>query len=189
MPLMTEFARIVWHGRCHRVERLLAEPSSDASATIPSASVRRLASGRRPLDSGFGKKSCCAAKTKKLDDLSLKRLGKPLQDPPTGRANPPITISQPKKAVVHVKRQQCYTISVTPAQCRAARALLDWTQDDLSQAAEVGVVTIRQFERGATEPRRAILIALRRALEDAGVRFINANKGGGPGVRLREDRP
>jgi predicted transcriptional regulator len=77
---------------------------------------------------------------------------------------------------------------VTPAQCRAARALLDWTQDDLSRAAEVGSVTIRQFERGATEPRRAILTALRRALEEAGVRFINANKGGGPGVRLLEDR-
>jgi transcriptional regulator with XRE-family HTH domain len=75
---------------------------------------------------------------------------------------------------------------VTPAQCRAARALLDWTQDDLSREAEVGVVTLRQFERGATEPRRAILTALRRALEDAGVKFING-KGGGPGVRLRED--
>jgi transcriptional regulator with XRE-family HTH domain len=75
---------------------------------------------------------------------------------------------------------------VTPAQCRAARALLDWTQDDLSREAEVGVVTLRQFERGATEPRRAILAALRRALEEAGVKFING-KGGGPGVRLRED--
>jgi transcriptional regulator with XRE-family HTH domain len=73
---------------------------------------------------------------------------------------------------------------MTPAQCRAARALLDWSQDDLAQAAEVGVVTLRQFERGATEPRRAILAALRRALEEAGVRFID--RGGGPGVRLRE---
>ena len=75
---------------------------------------------------------------------------------------------------------------MTPTQCRAARALLDWTQDDLSREAAVGVVTLRQFERGATEPRRAILTALRRALEDAGVKFING-KGGGPGVRLRED--
>jgi transcriptional regulator with XRE-family HTH domain len=79
---------------------------------------------------------------------------------------------------------------VTPAQCRAARALLDWTQDDLSRAAEVGVVTLRQFEKGVSQPRRAILTALRRplrrALENAGVKFING-KGGGPGVRLRED--
>jgi predicted transcriptional regulator len=82
-----------------------------------------------------------------------------------------------------------YKRIVIPAQCRAARALLDWTQDDLSRAAWVGVVTIRQFERGASEPRRAILSALRRALEEAGVRFIGANKHGGPGVRLTADRP
>jgi transcriptional regulator with XRE-family HTH domain len=75
---------------------------------------------------------------------------------------------------------------VIPAQCRAARALLDWTQDDLARSAEVGEVTLRQFERGATEPRRAILKALQGALEQAGVKFIEANKGGGPGVRLRE---
>jgi transcriptional regulator with XRE-family HTH domain len=74
---------------------------------------------------------------------------------------------------------------MTPAQCRAARALLDWTQDDLSRAAEVGVVTLRQFERGASQPRRAILTALRRSLEQAGIRFID--RGAGPGVRLLED--
>jgi transcriptional regulator with XRE-family HTH domain len=73
---------------------------------------------------------------------------------------------------------------MTPAQCRAARALLDWTQDDLAREAEIGVVTLRQFERGASQPRRAILSALRRALEEAGVRFID--RGGGPGVRLLE---
>jgi transcriptional regulator with XRE-family HTH domain len=78
---------------------------------------------------------------------------------------------------------------MTPAQCRAARALIDWTQDNLSQAAQVGVVTIRQFEQGASQPRRAILAALRRALEGAGVKFIGASKGGGPGVRLRADTP
>jgi transcriptional regulator with XRE-family HTH domain len=67
-----------------------------------------------------------------------------------------------------------------PAQC----ALLDWTQADLAIAAEVGAVTIRQFERGVSQPRRAIVAALRRALEEAGVRFID--RGGGPGVRLVE---
>ena len=75
---------------------------------------------------------------------------------------------------------------MTPAQCRAARALLDWTQPDLARAAEVGEVTIRQFERGVSEPRRAILAALRRALEQAGVKFVTG-RGGGPGVRLREE--
>jgi len=52
-------------------------------------------------------------------------------------------------------------------------------------AAQVGVVTLRQYERGASQPRRAILAALRRALEEAGARFIDGR--GGPGVRLWED--
>jgi transcriptional regulator with XRE-family HTH domain len=73
---------------------------------------------------------------------------------------------------------------MTPAQCRAARALLDWTQDELAEAAQIGVVTLRQFENRASQPRRAILAAIRRALEEAGVRFID--RGGGPGVRLTE---
>jgi len=72
---------------------------------------------------------------------------------------------------------------MTPAQCRAARGLLGWTQQALSDAADVGVVTVRQFEAGASEPRRATLAALRRALEDAGVEFD-----GESGVRLR-DKP
>jgi transcriptional regulator with XRE-family HTH domain len=73
---------------------------------------------------------------------------------------------------------------ITPAQCRAARALLEWTQNQLAEAARVGVVTIRQFESSDTEPRRATIDVIKRALEAAGVEFIDEN-GGGPGVRLR----
>jgi predicted transcriptional regulator len=72
---------------------------------------------------------------------------------------------------------------ITPAQCRAARGLLDWTQQKLADEAQVGVVTIRQLEAGDTAPRRATLDVIQRALERAGVQFINKN-GGGPGVRL-----
>ena len=60
---------------------------------------------------------------------------------------------------------------MTPAQCRAARAFLDWSQQTLADAAAVGVVTVRQFESGSSEPRRATLAAIQRALETAGVRF------------------
>lgn len=70
---------------------------------------------------------------------------------------------------------------MTPAQCRAARGLIGWSQQKLSESAEVGVVTVRQFEAGASEPRRATLSALRRALEAAGVEFD-----GDSGVRLRD---
>ena len=74
---------------------------------------------------------------------------------------------------------------VSPEQCRAARALLDWSQEELSKKASVGIVTVRQLEAGTHEPRRATLDVIRRALVDAGVEFIDEN-GGGPGVRLRK---
>jgi transcriptional regulator with XRE-family HTH domain len=74
---------------------------------------------------------------------------------------------------------------ITPAQCRAARALLDWSQQDLADKAAVGIVTVRQLESGAHRPRRATLNVVVGALESAGVEFIDEN-GGGPGVRLRK---
>jgi transcriptional regulator with XRE-family HTH domain len=74
---------------------------------------------------------------------------------------------------------------LTAAQCRAARGLLDWSQLDLAKQAGVGIVTVRQLEADAHEPRRATLDVVRRALEAAGVEFIDEN-GGGAGVRLRK---
>jgi transcriptional regulator with XRE-family HTH domain len=74
---------------------------------------------------------------------------------------------------------------ISPKQCRAARALLDWSQQELADHAGVGIVTIRQLEAGVHEPRRATLDVVRRALEAGGVDFIDEN-GGGAGVRLRK---
>ena len=74
---------------------------------------------------------------------------------------------------------------VTREQCRAARGLLGWSQAVLAEAALIGIVTVRQFETGAHEPRRLTLHAIRKAFEAAGVEFIDEN-GGGPGVRLRK---
>jgi transcriptional regulator with XRE-family HTH domain len=74
---------------------------------------------------------------------------------------------------------------ITAGQCRAARGLVDWSQKDLATVAGVGIVTVRQLEGGATQPRPATLDVIRRALEAAGVEFIPEN-GGGAGVRLRK---
>lgn len=74
---------------------------------------------------------------------------------------------------------------MTPAQCRAARALLDWSQQRLAEAAVIGNATIRNFESGRSAPQRATLDVLRRALEAGGVVFVEEN-GEGPGVRLRK---
>ena len=76
---------------------------------------------------------------------------------------------------------------ITPEQCRAARGLLDWSQQDLATAAEVGLVTVRQLEAGLNQPRRATLVVVRQTLEAAGVEFIDENDGG-VGVRFREPR-
>ncbi|MBV9511782.1 MAG: helix-turn-helix domain-containing protein, partial [Caulobacteraceae bacterium] len=76
---------------------------------------------------------------------------------------------------------------IAPTQCRAARGLIGWSQQQLADAAKVGVVTVRQFESGAAQPRNATLDVLERALTAAGVIFIDEN-GEGPGVRLRKTK-
>lgn len=77
---------------------------------------------------------------------------------------------------------------ITPAQCRAARGLVNWSQLELAAEAEVSVVTIRNFEKGETEPRSSTLKVIRQTFEAAGVIFVDEN-GDGPGVRLRKKRP
>ena len=75
---------------------------------------------------------------------------------------------------------------IDASQCRAARALLNWTQPALAEASGLSAVTIRAFERGGEmrdSNRRLLLLVLERA----GVEFIPEN-GGGPGVRLRKGK-
>lgn len=74
---------------------------------------------------------------------------------------------------------------ITPSQCRAARALLDWSQQRLAEESKIGNATIRNFEGGKSTPQHATLDVLKRALTEAGVLFIDQN-GNGPGVRLRD---
>ena len=74
---------------------------------------------------------------------------------------------------------------ISASQCRAARGLLDWSQQDLANRSGVGIVTIRQLEGETHQPRRATLTVVRQALEKAGVEFIEEN-GGGAGVRLKK---
>ncbi|MFG1374164.1 helix-turn-helix transcriptional regulator [Xanthobacter oligotrophicus] len=74
---------------------------------------------------------------------------------------------------------------VTPAQSRAARGLLDWSQAELAERSNLGQSTIRNFEKGRRIPSINNVAAIRAALEAAGVLFIEQN-GNGPGVRLRD---
>lgn len=74
---------------------------------------------------------------------------------------------------------------MTPAQCRAARALVSMSQDDLAAASKVAKATIAAFELSQRQPYPRTIAALRTALEATGVIFIEPN-GEGPGVRLRK---
>jgi transcriptional regulator with XRE-family HTH domain len=73
-------------------------------------------------------------------------------------------------------------VEMTPAQGRAARALLDWTQPHLAEAADLGLSTIVDFERGRRAVSESALVAIRAALEAAGVEFTNGRE---PGVKLK----
>ncbi len=80
-----------------------------------------------------------------------------------------------------------YKFRMNSSQCRAARALLKWSQTQLAEASGVALSTVADFEIDKREPRSDNLTAIRRALEDAGVEFIPAKSGKGVGVRLQDD--
>jgi transcriptional regulator with XRE-family HTH domain len=60
---------------------------------------------------------------------------------------------------------------MTPTQCRAARALLDWSQPDLAEAAGVSLTTVVDFERSRRGVSRTTVRSIRLALENAGIEF------------------
>jgi transcriptional regulator with XRE-family HTH domain len=73
---------------------------------------------------------------------------------------------------------------ISPVQSRMARAALGMGVRELAAAAKVSVDTVARFERG-DELKERTIEAIQRALESAGIEFIDEN-GGGLGVRLRK---
>ena len=81
-------------------------------------------------------------------------------------------------------------MSVTPLTSeivRAARALVRWEQRHLADASSISLPTIKRLEAkpGPVQAHASTVTALKRALEAAGIEFIDEN-GGGAGVRLRK---
>ena len=75
----------------------------------------------------------------------------------------------------------CRGMEITPAQCRAARGLLNWTQGELAAKVGVAVKTIRDFETGRRKPHGLSRGAIKQALEQAGIEFLDDD-----GLRLKK---
>jgi transcriptional regulator with XRE-family HTH domain len=73
-----------------------------------------------------------------------------------------------------------------PRQLRAARVLAGLSRPQLAKRAGGSASAIEQFERGLTDPKQLTVERWRRALERAGVVFIDQDGHHGPGVRLRD---
>jgi transcriptional regulator with XRE-family HTH domain len=76
---------------------------------------------------------------------------------------------------------------LTSFQIRAARALVNWSAEDLARHSSVSLRTIRRAELGDRQTSMTAPndLAIRRVFEVAGVDFVDEN-GGGPGVRLKK---
>jgi transcriptional regulator with XRE-family HTH domain len=79
------------------------------------------------------------------------------------------------------------TESITPRQCRSARAWLGWTLDDLVKKSAVSKATLVGFERGKRLLQERTARDIRRALEDAGVEFLFEGVKG-VGIRVNADK-
>jgi transcriptional regulator with XRE-family HTH domain len=76
-------------------------------------------------------------------------------------------------------------VQMIAAQCKMARAALGLSVADAAKAAGVSTNTIVRFEHGERLQERTIA-AIQRALEAAGVEFLNHEQ---PGVRMRKGAP
>ena len=67
---------------------------------------------------------------------------------------------------------------IDPAQCRAARAALGWSQEKLAKETGIGRVTIAEFEKleDGKPLRKVSMLAIEKALSDAGVSFSEDGK-------------
>jgi transcriptional regulator with XRE-family HTH domain len=78
---------------------------------------------------------------------------------------------------------------LTPAQLRAARAIIGWSRARLAKESKTGAETVKNFEIRGSDPKRSTMLAWRTALQKAGVTFLDEDMQDGPGVRLRKDAP
>jgi transcriptional regulator with XRE-family HTH domain len=86
------------------------------------------------------------------------------------------------KKVACVQKNWHFLDMMSSEQCRAARAWLNWTQQELARRAHVGLSTVKEFEKGERRTIAATAEAMQRALADAGIEFLDE---GGEAVGIR----
>jgi hypothetical protein len=105
---------------------------------------------------------------------------------------PSYVVSHTNNIVIDMNTDVLYIYAMlTPAQLRAARALLGIDQRTLALQAGVSLPTIQRMEASDGYVRGVVdtLIKVVAALEDAGIELISENSvstGGGRGVRLKD---
>jgi len=73
---------------------------------------------------------------------------------------------------------------ISRRQCKAARALLGWTQRKLAQKSGIPLDTVKRFERGISDTRGEAMRALENTIRDAGVKLIPPEHGEGEGLKF-----
>lgn len=74
---------------------------------------------------------------------------------------------------------------VTPAQMRAARALIGWSREELARRAELSPMTVKAFEAQGVDAKTSTVLKMVKALSSAGVEFTSSGDAYGSGVRFR----
>jgi transcriptional regulator with XRE-family HTH domain len=71
-------------------------------------------------------------------------------------------------------------MSITTAQIRGARGILNWSQADLAERTGISATSIGSIENGVSTPRANTLTLIQKAFEGAGIEFIGMD-----GVKMR----
>lgn len=64
---------------------------------------------------------------------------------------------------------------ISTAQIRGARAILNWSQSDLSERTGISATSIGSIENGQSVPRESTIFLIQKAFENSGIEFIGLN--------------
>jgi ribosome-binding protein aMBF1 (putative translation factor) len=75
---------------------------------------------------------------------------------------------------------------MTPEQSRAARAWLGWSQAELATRSNVSVRTVQAYEKGEKTPIANNVAAMRRAIEEAGIKLLFDGRDAATGIEIQD---